>query len=120
MYRQASPERKLEEALALPVETDPGAAACAERRLDLGKSLTIAEVGPLKSALADLLASPGPLGLDAGRVERADTAGIQLLLSFCREAERRRLKVSWGSASNSLIITASRLGLSQALGLNPI
>lgn len=118
--QQACSEIEPTEALTLSVETEAGAADCSERYFDLGNSLTIAEVGRLKAGLAKLLASPGALGLNAGRLERADTAGIQLLLSFCREAERRGLEVSWSCASKPLIITATRLGLSRALGLSQI
>lgn len=104
------------EAPVSPVEATPGVAVCFERSLDLGNSLTIAEVRPLKGTLEQLLTPREPLSLDASRVERADTAGVQLLLSFCREAERLGLEVSWRSVSEPLFATASRLGLSRALG----
>lgn len=100
------------------LQATPNASAVAVRRVALGSSLTIAETASLKSALMDLLASSGPVVFDAVNVERADTAGIQLLLAFIHAARRHGLELSWGPTSEALLGTASCLGLSQVLGLN--
>lgn len=55
--------------------------------------------------------------LDGRAVERVDTAALQLLTLFRREATARGCAVSWLGASNILCEAAGVLGLAQALDL---
>jgi ABC-type transporter Mla MlaB component len=55
--------------------------------------------------------------LDGRVVERVDTAALQLLTLFRREATSRGCAVSWLGASDTLCEAAGVLGLSQALDL---
>ncbi len=112
---QTRPAEKPEQGAA--GETDVRSTVSAQCRLDLGTVLTIDVVDALKPVLIDLLSSHDPVGLDGGALEGVDTAGTQLLLSFFREAERCGLEVHWISTSEVLVRVATRLGLSQALGL---
>jgi phospholipid transport system transporter-binding protein len=86
--------------------------------LILPPSLTIAEVGALKGSLDALLAGAAPLTLDGRGVTRADTAGVQLLLAFAREAEARGRRFTWAGFSSTLAEVARRLDLARDLGLD--
>ncbi|MEI7035969.1 STAS domain-containing protein [Fulvimonas yonginensis] len=69
--------------------------------------------------LADLLgALDAPAArIDGRAVERVDTAALQLLTLFRREALARGCAVSWQGASTTLREAADTLGLAQALDL---
>ncbi len=55
--------------------------------------------------------------LDATAVERVDTATLQLLAAFHRDALARGGKIAWAGVSTPLREAAERLGLAQALAL---
>lgn len=69
--------------------------------------------------LAELLAAldAPATHIDGGAVERVDTAALQLLTLFRREATARGSAVSWRGASNVLCEAAGVLGLTRALDL---
>ena len=69
--------------------------------------------------LADLLgALDAPATqIDGRAVERVDTAALQLLTLFRREALSRGCEVSWRGASATLCEAADTLGLARALDL---
>ena len=62
------------------------------------------------------LASPSS-PLDATAVERIDTAALQLLAAFHRDAHARGKTIAWFGVSTPLREAAERLGLTQALAL---
>ncbi len=62
------------------------------------------------------LAAPSST-LDASAVERVDTAALQLLVAFHRDALARGGKITWAGVSTPLREAAERLGLTQALAL---
>jgi anti-anti-sigma regulatory factor len=83
----------------------------------LGPSLTIQEVSGLKQQLDGILLAGGAVHLDGAEVHSADTAGIQLLVAFSREAKMRNVEITWRGASEVLLQSAAGLGLSALLGL---
>ncbi|MGH8570637.1 MAG: STAS domain-containing protein [Gammaproteobacteria bacterium] len=83
----------------------------------LGPSLTIQETLGLKQQLGGILSAGGTVHLDGAGVRSADTAGIQLLVAFSREAKMRNVEIIWRGASELLLQSAARLGLSALLGL---
>ncbi|MGQ0591330.1 MAG: STAS domain-containing protein, partial [Gammaproteobacteria bacterium] len=85
--------------------------------LTLGPSLTIQEALGLKQRLGGILSAGGTVHLDGAGVRSADTAGIQLLVAFAREAKMRNVEIIWRGASEVLLQSAARLGLSALLGL---
>ena len=76
----------------------------------------MAFIAPLRD---QLLASfdAAPVKLDAAAVEKIDTAGVQLLAAFHRDAKDRGCDVSWISPSVPLRDAAQRLGLTNVLAL---
>jgi ABC-type transporter Mla MlaB component len=94
-----------------------------EKTLRLEAQCTIARASAVKARLARLLAHPGSVALDAGSVERIDTACLQLLAAFVRERRAAERPVAWSKASAELLDCARLLGLSavletQTLGLS--
>lgn len=83
-----------------------------------GESLDISCVRALHQELSDALGKPLPVMIDAGRVERVDTAALQLFAAFCQQAKSRKLPVQWSSPSEALCRSARLLGLDESLGLS--
>lgn len=71
----------------------------------------------LRDALAAGLLESDPLILRAGSVQRASTAGFQILLGAIRAAEQRGIATRWESVSPAFIEAAACLGLEAALQL---
>lgn len=86
--------------------------------LELPAQLTIAEVTLFRERLVRLLKTRAEILMDGTNVAVADTAGIQLLAAFCREAADRSVQVRWRSAGDSLAQAAALLGLTVQLGMN--
>ncbi len=77
----------------------------------------IASVKALHQHLGEALACGQPVEFRAARCERMDTAVLQTLYAFMREARERGLEVSWQGASLTVVDAARRLGMERALGL---
>lgn len=88
----------------------------ADGRVALPADCRIADLAALKSALEAALSAPAA-ALDGSLVERIDTAALQLLAVFRREAAARGVAVAWQGASDVLRDGAARLGLAQTLEL---
>ena len=93
-----------------------GNAAAAEAAIGLPADCRMAALPALGEQLFGALESPS-VRLDGGAVERVDTAALQLLALFRREATARGRAVSWHGASGPLRDAAGVLGLAQALDL---
>jgi anti-anti-sigma regulatory factor len=85
-------------------------------RVALPVDCRIAEAPALKAVLQAALDTPA-VTLEAGAVERIDTAALQLLAVFRREATVRGVAVTWSGAGGALRDGAARLGLVQTLEL---
>lgn len=87
--------------------------------LTLATDIGIANVEAVKDDLVAGLTSAEAVILDARDLQRIDTAGIQLLCAFVREAARRQCPVRWVAPSETLRESATLLGVAQTLGLAP-
>lgn len=76
----------------------------------------IADVGDLHQHLRKALESSA-IVLDGSTVERVDTAALQLLVAFQRDAQKRGRRVNWAGVSAPLHDAAMQLGLAQVLAL---
>ena len=85
-------------------------------RVTLPADCRIAELSTVKATLDAALATAA-VALDGGAVERIDTAALQLLTVFRREAAARGVAVEWLGASEALRDGAARLGLARTLEL---
>lgn len=77
----------------------------------LDRYLEIAQAAQLHSGLRPALMAGAPLVLNAGRVERIDTAAIQVLVAFCRTARARAIPLQVRAVSAALRNAVTLLGL---------
>lgn len=85
--------------------------------IELDVELRISGASALRRRLDRSLGGSGAIELLGEGVRQADTAGLQLLLAFIREARARGRSVAWKGVSTSLRESAQRLGLVELLGL---
>lgn len=72
----------------------------------------------LHECLNHALASSTDVVLDASRIERVDTAVLQVLVGFARALRERGCRLAWHSPSPELLQAARVLGLEQQLEMN--
>lgn len=83
----------------------------------LGSCALIADAKRLHAELLPLLDRAEPVAIDAGSVERVDTAVLQLLHAFGSERRAKGHETRWLAASDVLRAAAQALGLElQGLG----
>ncbi len=80
-------------------------------------NIDISKAKSLYDELESALEAGADIELDAGGVERVDTAIVQLLCAFREEARSRCLEVKWKSVSEPLMNIAALLGMVSMLGL---
>jgi len=85
--------------------------------VSLGQSLDIVNAASLKARLENALSKALPVVLVSDKVEKADTAGLQLIYAFIKELEKQGRDVSWQKPSDNLIQASEILGLSEKLYL---
>jgi phospholipid transport system transporter-binding protein len=85
-------------------------------RVGMPADFRITDVIDMHRQLRDAL-NVSPVVLDGTTVDRVDTAALQLLVAFQRDAQKRGHQVSWAGASAPLYDAASQLGLAQTLAL---
>lgn len=85
--------------------------------VSLGHALDIVNASSLKNRLESAIAKSLPVVLVSDKVEKADTAGLQLIYSFIKEVESQGRDVSWQKPSDNLIQASEILGLSEKLYL---
>lgn len=85
--------------------------------VSLGHAIDVAQVERLKLRLNNALEKDLPVVLISDKVERADTAGFQLIYAFIHELEQNGHKVSWQKPSQQLLQISEILGMSQHLNL---
>ncbi len=92
----------------------------AHQDLRLESSLRIGEVEARRDMLLRQLDRGEPLRIDVGALQSVDTAGVQLLLAFRQEADRRGIPVDYCGESPELFNALRLLGLGDAvLGRRP-
>ena len=85
--------------------------------ITLGEALDIAHASKLKERLAGCLAKNLPVSVSAEKVEKADTAGLQIMCCFIKEVEQMGNSVTWQKPNDSIYTIAQLLGLTSALRL---
>ena len=87
---------------------------------NLPQNLTIANVHGLHEEFEALVDKQDcdAVVLKAEDVQRADTAGLQLLLAFMQATRERQITVTWDHPSVSLCNAADLLGLGNAIGIH--
>ncbi len=86
-------------------------------RLKLSGNLDIDEAVKLHARLGKCANKKLDVNINAGDVESADTAGLQLLLAFVNGVTSTGKIIKWQSTSPALEEAASKAGISEQLGL---
>lgn len=85
--------------------------------LAMPEELSIANVTEWQQKLGTYLNAADSVVLDGEKLTRIDTAALQLLTAFCLKAQTLQKAVEWINPSDSLVKTASQLGLEKILSL---
>lgn len=99
--------------------SDSVAAASPAVVVALASNCSVKDAGALKDSLCAVADAAEPVVLDAGSVERIDTATVQLLCAFVRERVGRNQAVVWQGVSAVLLEAARLLGVQALLALPP-
>ncbi len=89
-----------------------------EAVLRLPPQCTIRDAAQLLGQLMLRLEHSAPVYIDAAKVERIDTAALQLLVAFLCDRKARRRAVVWLECSESMMRAARALDLTAALSLS--
>jgi anti-anti-sigma regulatory factor len=81
----------------------------------LAPDCTIREADQLKQQLLEHLDAPEPLFVDGSAVEKADTAGVQLLVAFALDCMERGISFGWPGRSRALESAIATLGVAPLL-----
>lgn len=87
---------------------------------ELPENLTVANIHPIHEQFESLVDDQknDHILLRASAVQRADTAGIQLLYALVVAAKERQIALSWDSPSEKLRTAAHILGMAGHLGIH--
>jgi ABC-type transporter Mla MlaB component len=85
--------------------------------LMLPADCVIGSVPELRTALVSRVSSETAVTLDAAKVERIDTASLQLLAAFVRERRAAGLAFEWAGVPDAVTEAAALLNLTTHLGL---
>lgn len=85
--------------------------------LTLDADLRIAAAPALRDTLLAALATGGSVEIDGGAVAQVDTAALQLLAAFSRDAKAAGHPVTWTGVSDSLQRGVAVLGLNGLIEL---
>jgi anti-anti-sigma regulatory factor len=83
--------------------------------VSLGVALDIMHVSALKNRLASAMAKGLPVVLISDKVEKADSAGLQLMYSFKQKMKQKQLDLIWKKPSESLLQACELLGMTGSL-----
>lgn len=99
---------------AVEIQTRAG-----EKHLTFGSVLGVSQARALYETLGQALAGdPAALVLDASRVQRVDTAALQILLAFRHAAHARRRPFRWHAVSAVMQQAVDLLGVNALLSGN--
>lgn len=89
-----------------------------EINIECGEIVDISAVSDLYQQLNGALEKDGPVTLNAGAIERIDTAALQMFACFVQEVKKRHRDVSWKAPTEALLRSAHFLGMKQVLLLD--
>ncbi len=85
--------------------------------IECNEVFDISVVTDFKAMVQQALADGSDLVLDAARIERVDTAALQLLAALFRDSEHKGVGLSWNTPTEPLKYAARLTGLDELLGL---
>lgn len=85
--------------------------------IDYEISADIFSIFDQKKILLEAVASGKPIEVKTDKIERIDTASLQLMLSFKQTAELKQLPIKFDKPSSSFINMANLMGMSVLLNI---
>lgn len=85
--------------------------------IDCGDAVGIANVGDMYAHLLSELAEGHAVQFDVSKVERVDTAAMQMIYAFSKEAEKLGHILNWENASEGFVRSAKILGLATLMNM---
>ena len=82
------------------------------------ESMDISVVAEFSIELKTALEAKQAIQLQAANVERADTAGLQMLCAFFLDAQAEGVDVEWLEPSDALLGSSKQIGLAEHLKLH--
>ena len=79
--------------------------------IDCGDALGIANVGDIYTRVLSRLADGQIIQFDVSKIERIDTAAMQMIYAFSKEAAKHGHILLWDGASEAFVRSAKILGL---------
>lgn len=79
--------------------------------IQCGEQLNISHCADIHSKLLTAMAEGQAVSIDVSQVERVDTAALQLLYGFQRDAKAQGLVTIWSQASNVFCDAVDTLGM---------
>lgn len=83
----------------------------------MASNCTVKDAAAIRRSLCEVADAAGQVVIDAGAVERVDTAVMQVLVAFVRDRLGRDREVTWRAPSIALLDSAHLLGVSDLLTL---
>lgn len=87
-----------------------------QTQIALGSDLLARDAAKVKGQLHEALGRGLPVRISSERLERVDTAGLQLLLAFVLQVKAKGLGLEWDDGNETLSRAFARLGLARAAG----
>ena len=83
----------------------------------LNESVDITTINQFYTELKNLLQQTDSVVIDAKDVKRLDTAALQLLCSWHKEAEKKNISIKWKNIDGVFFNSAKLLGVTEHLAL---
>ncbi len=85
--------------------------------IDCGDALGIANVGDMYERVLTSLAEGHTIQFNVRKIERVDTAAMQMIYAFSKEAEKHGHVLLWEGASEAFVRSAKMLGLATLMNM---
>lgn len=107
--------QKRKKATAPRARKPKAAAPAAPTGIDLGVNCTLQDIAALRGTCLAALDGKVPPVIDGSRVERIDTAALQVLVGFAIDCMERSIVFSWAGRSPALVHGIRLLGIEALL-----
>ncbi len=86
-------------------------------KIKLEGVLSIKNIQELKAKLDEALAQQKDIVFDAAKLERVDTAALQLMAAFAKKLHENGFSLTWSKPSHDIIDIAQLLAMKEAVSL---
>ena len=87
-------------------------------QITLEGTVDITVIETLYGEFEKVLSNNSPVAIDAGQVDRIDTAALQLIYTFREQIYDKGFELQWGALSENFLEISSLIGLTELLKLD--